>query len=250
MKILAVFGSASDETTAAPLCAALKGDFEVEYQVISAHRDLEKLQHKMAEWKGDAVIAGAGLAAALPGVVAAMVKIPVFGVPVAAQFGGLDSLASIAQMPPGVPVMTCGPGRGDAIVSFLKAYKTSPLHYGRVHFVMRDKNLLTHPELLAEIEKAKAAGKAPDVDVTLSDIESRDAFNVFFVTGPSDVADGLRLHVPFMPKAEAQKPENYLPVFEWAKKGGLWLGVNNTRNAVASVARLAGAARVLQGRAA
>jgi 5-(carboxyamino)imidazole ribonucleotide mutase len=250
MKILAVFGSASDETTAAPLCAALKSDFDVEYQVISAHRDLEKLQHKMAEWEGDAIVAGAGLAAALPGVVAAMTKIPVFGVPVAAQFGGLDSLASIAQMPPGVPVMTCGPGKGDAIVSFLKAYKAGSLHYGRVHFVMRDKSLLSHPELLAEIEKAKAAGKAQDVDVTVSDLELRDAFNVFFVTGAADIADGLRLHVPFMLKAEAQKPENYLPVFEWAKKGGLWVGVNNTRNAVASAAGLAGAARVLQGRAA
>jgi 5-(carboxyamino)imidazole ribonucleotide mutase len=251
MKILAVFGSASDETTAAPLCAALKGDFDVEYQVISAHRDLEKLQHKMADWKGDAVIAGAGLAAALPGVVAAMVKIPVFGVPVAAQFGGLDSLASIAQMPPGVPVITCGPGRGDAIVSFLKAYKKSgTVNFNRIHFVMRDREFLSHPDLVAEIDKARAAAKEKGAEVTFSDTEAREAFNVHLVTASADIADGLRLHVPFMPKSEAQKAENYLSVFEWTKKGGLWLGVNNTRNAVASVARLAGAAKVLQGRAA
>lgn len=250
MKIFVVFGSTSDEATAQPICAALKPGFDVEYQVISAHRDLEKLQHKMSQWQGDAVIAGAGLAAALPGVVAAMTKAPVFGVPVAAQFGGLDSLASIAQMPPGVPVMTCGPNRTDAIVAFLKAYKASPAKFTRVNFVMRDKSLINHPDLLAEIDKARTAAKDKGLEVSLSDAESKDAFNVFFVTGPADVADGLRLHVPFMPKAEAQKPENYLPVFEWAKKGGLWLGVNNTRNAVASVARLAGAARVLQGRAA
>ncbi len=250
MKILVVFGSTSDETTAQPICAALKPGFEVEYQVISAHRDLEKLQHKMSEWEGDAVIAGAGLAAALPGVVAAMTKIPVFGVPVNAQFGGLDSLASIAQMPPGVPVMTCGPGRADAIVSFLKAYKASPANFARVNFVVPDKKLMTHPELLAEIEKAKTAAKDKRLDVSLSDTEAREAFNVFFVTDASQVADGLRLHVPFLTKADAQKPENYLPVLEWTKKGGLWLGANNTRNAVASVARLAGAAKVLQGRAA
>lgn len=251
MKILAVFGSASDETTAAPLCAALKSDFDVEYQVISAHRDLEKLQHKMAEWEGDAVVAGAGLAAALPGVVAAMTKIPVFGVPVAAQFGGLDSLASIAQMPPGVPVMTCGPGRGDAIVAFLKAYKNAgSKDFSRIHFVMRESALLSHPDLLAEIEKARQAAKERGAEVSLSDTEAKDAFNVFLVTGSANVGDGLRLHVPFFPKTEAQKPENYLDVLEWTKKGGLWLGANNTRNAVASVARLAGAARVLQGRAA
>jgi 5-(carboxyamino)imidazole ribonucleotide mutase len=250
MKIFVVFGSTSDETTAKPICEALKPGFDVEYQVISAHRDLEKLQHKMSEWKGDAVIAGAGLAAALPGVVAAMTKVPVFGVPVNAQFGGLDSLASIAQMPPGVPVMTCGPDRGDAIVSFLKAYKSARANFAHAHFVAHDKKLLSHPDLLAEIEKAKTLGKERGVEVSVSDTEARDAFNIFFTTGPGDVADGLRLHVPFMPKAEAQKPENYLPVLEWAKKGGLWLGVNNTRNAVASVARLAGAAKVLQGRAA
>lgn len=251
MKILAVFGSASDETTAAPLCAALKVDFDVEYQVISAHRDLEKLQQKMAEWDGDAVVAGAGLAAALPGVVAAMTKIPVFGVPVAAQFGGLDSLASIAQMPPGVPVMTCGPGKGDAIVSFLRAYKNARnVDFSRLHFVMRERALLSHPELLAEIEKAKTVAKEKGAEVTLSDTEARDCFNIFLVAGSAHIGDGLRLHVPFFPKTEVQKPENYLDVLQWTKMGGLWLGANNTRNAVASVARLAGAARILQGRAA
>src|ERR1700761_3522803 len=123
MKIFVVFGSKSDETVALPLVQSLGKDFEVEYEVISAHRDLEKLQHKMSTWTGDAVIAGAGLAAALPGVVAAMVRLPVFGIPVNSQFGGMDSLGSIAQMPPGVPVITCGPDKFQDIVNFLKLYK-------------------------------------------------------------------------------------------------------------------------------
>ena len=111
MKILVVFGSKSDETIATPLVQALSKDFDVDYEAISAHRELEKLQQKLAGWQGDAIIAGAGLAAALPGVVAAMSRLPVFGVPVNSQFGGMDSLASIAQMPPGVPVLTCGPDK-------------------------------------------------------------------------------------------------------------------------------------------
>src|SRR5688500_4541141 len=99
MKILVVFGSASDENVSLPLVQALSKDFDVEYEVISAHRNLEKLQEKIHGWKGDTIVAGAGLAAALPGVVAAMTPLPVFGVPVPSQFGGLDSLCSIAQMP-------------------------------------------------------------------------------------------------------------------------------------------------------
>ena len=47
MKIFVVFGSKSDETVANPLVQSLSKDFDVEYEVISAHRDLEKLQHKM-----------------------------------------------------------------------------------------------------------------------------------------------------------------------------------------------------------
>src|SRR5580698_8937736 len=123
MKILVVFGSKSDETVATPLVQALSKDFEVDYEAISAHRELEKLQQKLAGWQGDAIIAGAGLAAALPGVVAAMTQLPVFGVPVPSQFSGLDAFASIAQMPPGVPVMTAGPASPLPIVSFLKKYK-------------------------------------------------------------------------------------------------------------------------------
>src|SRR5690606_25420890 len=128
-------------------------DHEVEYEVISAHRDLEKLQAKIHSWKGDAIVAGAGLAAALPGVVAAMTPLPVFGVPVPSQFGGLDSLASIAQMPPGVPVMSCGPAGTEPIVIFLKSYKDWKKKKA-VHFV----SSFSHPDLDAEIEKAKALG--------------------------------------------------------------------------------------------
>jgi 5-(carboxyamino)imidazole ribonucleotide mutase len=247
MKVFVVFGSKSDEAVSLPLVEALKGDFEVEYEAISAHRDLDRLHAKMNEWQGDAVIAGAGLAAALPGVVAAMVKIPVFGVAVPSQFGGLDSFASIAQMPPGVPVMTAGPQTPHAIVKFLKQYKTAPAQYSRIHFVAP----LDHPELAAEIEKARVAAKDKGADVTSSGAPSKDAFNVRMVAQPGDIrADDFCLHVPFVLKEHAQKPNTYPLLLEWANKGGLWLGCNNTRNAVHSVLRLGGAVKIAQGRAA
>ncbi|MFP4020314.1 MAG: 5-(carboxyamino)imidazole ribonucleotide mutase [Halanaerobium sp.] len=92
--------------------AEILDQFEVEYEltVVSAHRTPERLYNyaETAEEKGlDVIIAGAGGAAHLPGMVAAVTTVPVIGVPVkTSKLSGLDSLYSIVQMPPGVPVAT------------------------------------------------------------------------------------------------------------------------------------------------
>ena len=81
-----------------------------EVKVISAHRDPEAVREYAlsAEARGlRVIIAGAGKAAALPGVVASMTDLPVIGVPIrTSDLGGLDSLLSMVQLPPGVPVAT------------------------------------------------------------------------------------------------------------------------------------------------
>jgi 5-(carboxyamino)imidazole ribonucleotide mutase len=85
-----------------------------ETRVMSAHRDPETVADyaKNAKLRGlRVIIAGAGLSAALPGVVAAHTQLPVIGVPLTSSksvAGGLDALLSIAQMPPGVPVACVG----------------------------------------------------------------------------------------------------------------------------------------------
>jgi len=85
-----------------------------ETRVMSAHRDPETVADyaRNARMRGlKVIIAGAGLSAALPGVVAAHTDLPVIGVPLTSKTsvaGGLDALLSIAQMPPGVPVATVG----------------------------------------------------------------------------------------------------------------------------------------------
>lgn len=79
--------------------------------VSSAHREPDRTADlaRTAEEKGyDVVICGAGLSAALPGVVAAHTRLPVIGVPLSAALGGLDALLSTVQMPPGVPVACVG----------------------------------------------------------------------------------------------------------------------------------------------
>jgi 5-(carboxyamino)imidazole ribonucleotide mutase len=110
-----LMGSDSDWPTmksAADVCA--KFGIVYEAKVISAHRtprDLEQYAGKAHEHGLRVIIAGAGGAAHLPGVTAAFTTLPVIGVPIESKsLKGLDSLLSIVQMPPGVPVATVGIG--------------------------------------------------------------------------------------------------------------------------------------------
>lgn len=104
-KVLIISGSKSDAEIVQKAEDVLKA-FGVPYrsEVASAHRNPEKVEQLVQESTADVFIAIAGLSAALPGVVASKTAKPVIGVPVEAALGGLDSLLSIAQMPPNVPV--------------------------------------------------------------------------------------------------------------------------------------------------
>ncbi len=119
MKVWIFMGSKSDSEVMSPAEEILKKN-SVPYETFihSAHREPDKIRELIARAKGDgvvAIIAGAGLAAHLPGFIASMTDIPVLGVPIpASTLGGLDSLLSIAQMPSGVPVATFGIGRSGA----------------------------------------------------------------------------------------------------------------------------------------
>jgi 5-(carboxyamino)imidazole ribonucleotide mutase len=80
-----------------------------EMNALSAHRTPDKVEEfaKSAAYRGvKVIIAGAGMAAHLPGVIAAMTPLPVIGVPIKSSLDGLDSLLAIVQMPPGIPVAT------------------------------------------------------------------------------------------------------------------------------------------------
>ncbi len=121
-----IMGSQSDWATlrhAAETLDALEVSFDA--RIVSAHRTPERLYEfakgaKAAGFK--VIIAGAGGAAHLPGMTAALTTLPVFGVPVESKtLSGLDSLYSIVQMPPGVPVGTLAIGKPGAINAALMA---------------------------------------------------------------------------------------------------------------------------------
>ena len=112
MKVAIFFGSQSDTDKMRGAATCLK-EFGIEFEahVLSAHRVPEKLEEVLERLENEGaevVIAGAGLAAHLPGVIASKTILPVVGVPLNAALSGLDALYSIVQMPKSIPVATVG----------------------------------------------------------------------------------------------------------------------------------------------
>lgn len=93
--------------------AKILNDFKIPFEMnaLSAHRTPEEVE-KFAKSASDrgikVIIAGAGMAAHLPGVIASMTSNPIIGVPINASLAGMDALLAIVQMPPGIPVATVG----------------------------------------------------------------------------------------------------------------------------------------------
>jgi 5-(carboxyamino)imidazole ribonucleotide mutase len=107
-----IMGSTSDYPVM-EAAAKVLDEFEIPFEInaLSAHRTPEEVEifAKGAESRGlKVIIAAAGMAAHLPGVISSMTILPVIGVPVKASLEGLDSLLAIVQMPPGIPVATVG----------------------------------------------------------------------------------------------------------------------------------------------
>lgn len=111
MKTAVIMGSASDEAKVEKGIAILKEyGVDVEVRALSAHRAHRALSEFVEECNNngtDVILTAAGMAAALPGVVASMTVLPVIGIPIkGASLDGMDALLSIVQMPSGIPVAT------------------------------------------------------------------------------------------------------------------------------------------------
>ncbi len=137
-----IMGSSSDWDTmqhAAQTLESLNIPHEVE--VVSAHRTPDKLfsYADAAEGRGiEVIIAGAGGAAHLPGMVAAKTSLPILGVPVQSKaLNGMDSLLSIAQMPAGIPVGTLAIGRAGAVNAALLGASILANKYDEVNTALK-----------------------------------------------------------------------------------------------------------------
>ena len=138
-----VMGSKSDRPVMRRCAETLGGlGIPCESKVLSAHRTPDKLAAYVKGAKGRGIkvlIAGAGMAAALPGVVAALTPLPVFGVPMEGPtLKGLDALLSMVQMPGGVPVGTLAIGKAGAINAALLAASVLALSDGDIAKALDD----------------------------------------------------------------------------------------------------------------
>jgi len=111
-KVSIIMGSVSD-LKVMEKAAKVLDEFEIPFEInaLSAHRTPEEVEKfaRQAHNRGiKVIIAGAGMAAHLPGVLAAFTAIPIIGVPINASLDGMDALLAIVQMPPGIPVATVG----------------------------------------------------------------------------------------------------------------------------------------------
>ncbi len=115
MATIAILIGSESDSGIAERCAKVLETAGVDYEirVLSAHRNPVELEDYIKKSDARVFIAIAGLAAALPGVVASRTKKPVIGVPVSLKLGGMDALLSIVQMPTGVPVACVGIDNGE-----------------------------------------------------------------------------------------------------------------------------------------
>ncbi len=240
MKVFVVFGSSSDERVYGPLVEQLKENFSVEFEVISAHRNPIELGQALEQKEYDFVVAGAGLAAHLPGVVASKVNRPVFGVPVDAAFGGLDAFFSIVQMPFGVPVIACGANREKEIFSWaLAGQNLTQSKFEKINVVV-DPKIFDYEYAQMEWKRTCEYAQKREVELQVREEAVAGEVNIAMITDPNmvvdDPKDAFVLHTSLMEKTARQTPRQALDIFHCVhEKGGLWVGVNNTRNALCAL---------------
>ena len=149
-----IMGSTSDLPVMEKAAAFLdEMGIPFEMQALSAHRTpdaVEQYAKNAAERGVQVIIAGAGMAAALPGVIAAQTTLPVIGVPIKGMLDGLDALLSIVQMPPGIPVATVAVN--GALNAAILAAEILALSDAELHQKMVDYK----ENLKKKIEKANA----------------------------------------------------------------------------------------------
>lgn len=143
MRVGVIMGSSSDWGTMREACEMLDAfDIQYEKKVVSAHRTPTEMYDyaQSAKQNGiDIIIAGAGGAAHLPGMVASLTNVPVIGVPIESKaLKGMDSLLSIAQMPGGIPVATTAIGKAGAKNAGILAARMIAVHDKEIYEKLND----------------------------------------------------------------------------------------------------------------
>ncbi|MCK5282893.1 MAG: AIR carboxylase family protein [Nanoarchaeota archaeon] len=229
-KILIIFGSKSDESVYGNIVDILKGNENIHYEmrICSAHRTPEELG-AILNTDAKVIIAGAGLAAHLPGVIASKTLRPVIGVPVEGNYKGLDALLSIMQMPPGVPVLSTGVNKSDvaAKLALLMLKK-----YDKVHIFGDENN--------NAVKKAIDTLDEFNVSYELNPDFKANSINIKFVSldEEAEKRDDLIIYVPIIDEDD-DKAEAALNILK-NSANGLWVGLNRGENAALAAIEIMG----------
>jgi 5-(carboxyamino)imidazole ribonucleotide mutase len=256
MKILVMFGSKSDANIYEPLKARLLNEgHQVDFRMISVHRSPELLDRTLAGIDAEAVIAGAGLAAHLPGIVASKLLIPVFGIPCSAAVGGMDALFAISQMPFGIPVLATAPDQYSTTVDAVGRLSRLDLQFtfDRFNLVFeRHKRGQAHFQML--LDRAKRIEEKTSVALHSSDRPVENSVNIFLVditeadpecplpfASAAKGSDDFGIYVPVLSEAAYRDPFAAVAVGRRIRSvpGGVWTGINNIGNAMLAALQLA-----------
>lgn len=230
MKIQVLFGSVRDERVFGPLCRSLEACGEVQFQVASAHRDPELVRQIVTTCGADVFVAGAGLAAHLPGVVASLTDKPVIGVAVNGAFAGLDAFLSVAQMPRGVPVMAVMEENILNIAEFLNRLPRLPKDHICLHW---NRNLESYSPIQKALEEMKTLTQAPVQWVAATDPQC-----VGEIVTPWELPRTNGLNLFLCEKEQLASSSVALDFFAKARQGGFWVGANNVENFVSQWRKL------------
>src|SRR3989344_2782139 len=202
--VLVVFGSATDAGCYSKIIARFEGlKVKSRLAVLSAHKTPKDLNKALKKTPARIFVAGAGVAAALPGVVAAETIRPVIGVPCYGAYNGLDAFLSIHQMPPGIPVIGVGVEATGDCAELAMAYLSG-----------LDKIVLLEPST----DSAKKML-----------VKSENQLNEMVFSDEAVVLN--------VPVKEASNEDDAIVVFKMARKG-FWLGLNRAENAAIAAVQL------------
>ena len=234
MGVFVVFGSASDSTVYEAIADACKAQgLKAEVRVLSAHRTPKQLERALKKTRAKVFIAGAGVSAALPGVVKSHQPVkPVIGVPVHSSYFGLDALLSIHQMPPGMPVLGVGVNQGKEAVR--EAKKILAAKRTGVVFIKSSNNV----ELINRLGEAQELLKRFEVPFSEMSLESVDWANLDDSKVYIDMIDLMELDaiedsnaiVIHVPIAKPNLPEQAILILDKARNG-LWVAICGGTNA-------------------
>ena len=230
MTVLIIAASKSDLEIMKKAAAVLeKNKIECEMRVCSAHRTPEMLDKILEGKTYDAIIAGAGLAAALPGVVAAKTTSPVIGVPLTGAFEGLDALLSIIQMPPGIPVITTGVNNPEeAAAATVKIIENKARKVN-----VTSKNNKNQKA----VDKATEALKQYSIPYSCTGKMAADAINICFIDINEKEAAADKNLTIYCPTSEKETAADAVKLLGLTKKG-IWVGLNRGENAAVAAAEI------------